>query len=487
MFLGVDIGTSSVKAVLVDETGAISAQGSAPLTVSRPHPGFSEQDPQAWWQATVDAVRALPAAAREAVRAVGLSGQMHGATLLDREDRVLRPAILWNDGRSAAQCREIERREPWARAITGNIMMPGFTAPKLLWVSSHEPEIFARTACVLLPKDYVRLKLTGEKVSDLSDASGTGWLDVGKREWCEALLSATGLARSHMPSLVEGSSPSGELTASAAQELGLPRVVVAGGGGDNAASAAGLGVVAPGQAFLSLGTSGVLFVVTDRFRPNPDRAAHAFCHCLPGRWHQMSVMLSASSVLDWVAQLTGRPLPELLAAVEARAPRLTAHSPFFLPYLSGERTPHNDPHARGVFFGITHETSAEDLAAAALEGVALAFAQGRNVLTEMGGTIGEISVTGGGARFGFWGELLAAALERPLTYRQGSDVGAALGAARLGRLALTGEPVEAVCVPPPVLRIVQPDAALAALLASRHRIFRQLYQELKPAFAEYSA
>ena len=222
---------------------------------------------------------------------------MHGATLLDREDRPLRPAILWNDGRSSAECLELERREPDSRAITGNIMMPGFTAPKLLWVSHHEPEIFRRTASVLLPKDYVRLKLTGEKVSDMSDASGTGWLDVGKRDWSDAMLEATGLTRAHMPRLVEGTSAFGDAHGR------LRRSSCSCRGSWSPAAAAttrparvGLGVVSPGQAFLSLGTSGVLFVVTDRFRPNPDRAAHAFCHCLPNRWHQMSVMLSAASV-----------------------------------------------------------------------------------------------------------------------------------------------------------------------------------------------
>jgi len=331
VYLGIDIGTSSVKAVIVDAVGVLAAQASAALDVSRPAPGYSEQDPEAWWQGTVNAVRALPPAARAAVRAVGLSGQMHGATLLDANDRPLRPAILWNDGRSVNECLELERREPNARAITGNIMMPGFTAPKLLWVSRHEPEIFRRTACVLLPKDFVRLRLTGDKVSDMSDASGTAWLDVGRRDWSDALLAATGLTRAHMPRLVEGTSPSGSIGIAAAELLQLPRVVVAGGGGDNAASAVGLGVVLPGQAFLSLGTSGVLFVVTDRFRPNPDRAAHAFCHCLPGRWHQMSVMLSAASVLDWVAQLTGesdlRRLVAVLSALSFRGTHAAQRPP----------------------------------------------------------------------------------------------------------------------------------------------------------------
>jgi len=486
VFLGVDIGTSSVKSVLLDERGATVAHASAPLEVSRPQPGFSEQQPQQWWEATVKAVRALPPASRALVRAVGLSGQMHGATLLDSEDRPLRPAILWNDGRSARECVDLEHREPEARAITGNIMMPGFTAPKLLWVSRHEPEIFRRTACVLLPKDYLRLKLTGDRVSDMSDASGTGWLNVGARDWSDALLAATGLARSQMPRLTEGTSPTGALLPGAAEALQLPRAVVAGGGGDNAASAAGLGVVSPGQAFLSLGTSGVLFVVTDRFRPNPERAAHAFCHCLPNRWHQMSVMLSAAATLDWVGQLTGE--PDVRRLVEsARSRRLNRHSPFFLPYLAGERTPHNDPHARGVFFGITADTNAADLTAAVLEGVALAFADGLDVLVEKGGWVDEISVTGGGARLPYWGELLAAALGRPLVYREGSEVGAALGAARLARLAVSGERVEEVCVPPPVDRVVQPDAALASLLAMRRPTFVRLYSDLKSRFEEYSA
>jgi xylulokinase len=486
VFLGIDIGTSSVKAVLVDEYGAIVAQAADSLVVSRPQPGFSEQDPESWWRATVNAVRNLPAAARAAVRAVGLSGQMHGATLLDAQDKPLRPAILWNDGRSGRECVDLERREPSSRAITGNIMMPGFTAPKLLWVSRHEPEILRRTACVLLPKDYVRLKMTGEKLSDMSDASGTAWLDVGRRDWSDLLLAATGLTRANMPRLVEGTSPAGTLTATAADELQLPRVVVAGGGGDNAASAVGLGVVSPGQAFLSLGTSGVLFVVTDRFRPNPDRAAHAFCHCLPGRWHQMAVLLSAASVLDWVAQLTGKSdLPRLVE--EAKAQGVKRQSPFFLPYLSGERTPYNDPHARGVFFGIRPDTTAADLSGAVLEGVALAFADGLDVLVEKGGTVGDITVTGGGARLPYWGELLAAALNRPMTYRLGGEVGAALGAARLARLALGTEGPEEVCVAPPIERVVEPDASLSSLLAIRRRTFVRLYEDLKSTFVEYSA
>ena len=483
MYLGIDLGTSSVKCVIVDDAEAIIAQASAPLAVSRPQPLFSEQNAGDWWRATVDSVLRLPPNARAAVRGIGLSGQMHGATLLDRADVPLRPAILWNDGRSAAECLELEQREPRARAITGNIMMPGFTAPKLVWVAHHEPDIFARTATVLLPKDYLRLKLTGERVSEMSDASGTGWLDVGQRDWSDAMLAATGLSRANMPQLVEGTAISAQVTARVAEQLGINPVPVAGGAGDNAASAVGMGIIAPGQAFLSLGTSGVLFVVTDRFRPNPERAAHAFCHAVPGCWHQMAVLLSAASALDWIAQLLGATdLAQLVDSAQARG--LRRESPYFLPYLSGERTPHNDPHARGVFFGLTHETTPADLVAAVLEGVALAFADGLDVVIESGGRIDEISMTGGGARLAYWGQLLAAALNRPLTYRAGSEIGAALGAARLGRMAASDESPATVCRLPPVLRVIAPDPELASLLALRRGQFLRLYRSLRSDFQE---
>ncbi|MDE1937933.1 MAG: xylulokinase [Alphaproteobacteria bacterium] len=485
MYLGIDVGTSSVKAVLTDDKDRLVGQGSAALTVERSQPLWSEQDADSWWRATVEAVRSIPEKDRRAIKGIGLSGQMHGATLLDSADKPLRPAILWNDGRSEAECAELEKLEPHSREITGNLAMPGFTAPKLLWVKNHEPDVFRRTATVLLPKDYVRLKLTGEKASDMSDAAGTLWLDVGKRDWSDAMLKATDLKRSNMPRLFEGNAPTGKLRAEVADELGIPRVVVAGGGGDNAASAAGLGVVMPGQAFLSLGTSGVLFVVTDKFRPNPAKAAHAFCHCLPQRWHQMSVILTAAAALDWVTHLTGsKHVVDTVAGAEARG--LRADSPIYLPYLSGERTPHNDPYARGVFFGLTAETTGADLAHAVLEGVALAFADGLDALLESGGTIGDISVTGGGARLPYWGRILASALNLPLTYREGGEVGAAFGAARLGRLADTGEDPDTVCVAPKVTRIVQPDTALREQMTRRRPLFVRLYQNLKGSFREFA-
>jgi len=309
MYLGIDVGTSGVKVVLVDDAQRVVDQETAPLRVSRPRPLWSEQDPEDWWRATEAAVAALKdrqASALSGVRGIGLSGQMHGATLLDGKDRPLRPAILWNDGRSGAECAELEGRVPASRSITGNIAMPGFTAPKLLWVARHEPEIFAQVAKVLLPKDYVRLRMTGRHASDMSDAAGTLWLDVGARAWSEEMLAGTDLALRHMPELFEGSEATATLVPDVAARWGVPPDArVAGGGGDNAAGAVGTGVIAPGNAFLSLGTSGVIFAASDGFRPNPDQAVHAFCHALPGTWHQMSVILSAAACLSWVTKLLG--------------------------------------------------------------------------------------------------------------------------------------------------------------------------------------
>ena len=358
MDLGIDVGTSEVKVVLLDDAQRVVGQAHSAVPISRPQPLWSEQNPHDWWAATVAALAQLRAAHPKefgAVRGLGLSGHMHGATLLDAHDRVLRPAILWNDGRSHAQCAELERRAPRSREITGNIAMPGFTAPKLMWVEQHEPEVFRRTARVLLPKDFVRLQLTGEAVSDMSDSAGTLWLDVAKRAWSDVMLAATHLERSHMPRLVEGSEASGTVLPAVATELGLPAgVVVAGGAGDNAASAAGIGVAAPGTAFLSLGTSGVYFVANAAYSPNPARAVHAFCHAFPNTWHQMTVMLSAASALRWLRTLTHADSEAQLVA-EAEALPTGTPVPLFLPYLSGERTPHNNPHASGVLFGLTHD------------------------------------------------------------------------------------------------------------------------------------
>jgi len=484
MYLGIDLGTSSVKALLLDESGSVLAEASAPLEVSRPRPLWSEQDPETWWQAADASVRSVASRVEGglgALRGIGLSGQMHGATLLGADDRPLRPAILWNDGRSAPQCAELEEAVPALREISGNVAMPGFTAPKLLWTRQHEPEVFERTARVLLPKDYLRLRLSGEYATDLSDASGTLWVDVGRRCWSESLLAACGLGLEAMPSLFEGPEITGRLRREIASDWGCECVPIVAGAGDNAAGAIGTGVVEPGRAFLSLGTSGVYFVAGDAFRPNTDQAVHAFCHALPDRWHQMSVLLSAASCLTWIARATGaRDEGALLEEIGDR------HTPserlLFLPYLSGERTPHNDPHATGVFVGLDHESDRAALGRAVLEGVAYAFADAESVLVEAGSQIDEVTVIGGGARAQLWGRILASVLDRPLVYRHGAEVGPALGAARLAWLGVSGASISDVCTQGPVDFVAEPDPSLVDHYAEGHRCFRALYPALRETF-----
>ncbi len=489
MFLGIDLGTSGVKALLLDADDRVVAEANAPLEVQRPQPLWSEQAPEDWWSATERAVAALRQERPDAlagVSAIGLSGQMHGATLLGADDAPLRPAILWNDGRSAEACRTLEARVPALRKLSGNLAMPGFTAPKLVWLAEHEPELFARVTTVLLPKDTLRLRMTGEKATDVSDAAGTLWLDVAARRWSDELLAGCALDTSAMPRLHEGPEVTGTLRAEIAEAWGLARVPVVAGGGDQAAGAVGAGVVTPGDASLSLGTSGVYFVAGDTFQPAPEDAVHAFCHALPERWHQMSVLLSAASCLSWVTRLVGArdeaALLDEVAARDAVDPRL-----LFLPYLSGERTPHNDPHATGVFVGLSHETDRAALGRAVLEGVAFAFGDAERVLRDAGAAIEQVSVIGGGARSALWGRILASALARPLVYRSGGEVGPALGAARLARLGTSDDDVARVCRPLPEAFVAEPDPALVDRYQEMQQRFRALYPALRPGFQAAAA
>jgi xylulokinase len=483
MFLGIDIGTSEVKVLLLDNDHRVIGTTGAALTVSRPHAGHSEQAPADWWQATQTALAELGQrypGAYAAVKAIGLSGQMHGAVLLDKNNAVLRPAILWNDTRAALECAQMMAELPALPQIAGSLAMPGFTAPKLRWLATHEPAIFAQIAKVLLPKDYVRLQLTGEHVTDMSDASGTMWLDIEKRAWSPALLELTGLKVAQMPRLVEGHEASGVLSTQAAKTLGLPPgIVVAGGAGDNASSAVGMGAVNAGEGFLSLGTSGVLFVVTPSYQPNAASATHAFCHAVPDRWHQMSVMLSAASCLQWATKLLGA---ESEARLEAQAKSLTAtqraSAPLFLPYLSGERTPHNDAQTRGSFHGISHDTDAAALAYAVMEGVSFGLTDGLRALKAAGSSVSRLSLVGGGARSALWAQQLATSLDVEIVTHEGSAAGGALGAARLAWLA-TGAPLASVCIAPEVTRVYQPDARELDILAPRYARFRAIYPALQ--------
>jgi xylulokinase len=475
MYIGLDLGTSGLKGVLIGEDQAVLAEATAPLTVQRPHDGWSEQAPSDWITAAETVFDQLATKGLGAVRGIGLSGHMHGATLLDAADEVLRPCILWNDTRSHAEAAALDA-DPKFRRLTGNIVFPGFTAPKLVWVKSHEPRIWDRVAKILLPKDYLRLWLTGEHVGEMSDAAGTSWLDTGKRDWSDELLHRTGLDRSHMPGLVEGSKVSGQLREALASRWGLPKgVVVAGGGGDNAASGVGVGVVRAGEAFVSLGTSGVLFAANDGYQPDPATAVHTFCHALPNTWHQMGVILAATDALNWYARLIGADAGMLTGELGAlRAPGKT----IFLPYLGGERTPLNSASVRGAFTGLEHATDRQAGTRAVLEGVTYAIRDSRDALAATGTKLVQLLAVGGGSRSDYWLKLIATALDCPVQLPVAGDFGGAFGAARLGLMAATGAGAE-IATLPQIARVIAPDPTLKDALDAGHARFRAAQTAIK--------
>lgn len=485
MFIGIDLGTSGVKVVLVDDNQTIIAACDAPLTVLRPATGWSEQDPASWITATRKALALMRrdhAHRMMGVKGIGLSGQMHGATLIDRADEPLRPCILWNDTRSHREAAILDAI-PDFRAKTGNVVFPGFTAPKLNWVRTHETDIFDRTAKVLLPKDYLRLWLTGEYISDMSDSAGTSWLDVGARAWDDDLLAATGLSLAQMPHLVEGSAEGGRLRPDLAAELGLPNgAIVAGGGGDNAASAIGMGTVSAGQAFASLGTSGVLFAANDAYLPNPESAVHTFCHALPDTWHQMGVILSATDALNWHAGIVGVSAAALTA--ELGDTPAGPSSVTFLPYLSGERTPHNDAGIRGVFAGLEHASDRAELTRAVLDGVAFAFRDCLDALSDAGTTLERVTAVGGGSRSRHWLQVLANVLGLPVDIPADGDFGGAFGAARLGLMAATGADAASVCTPPATTATITPNPETTEAYQAALARYRALYPAVKHAMGD---
>ncbi|TWD47927.1 xylulokinase [Agrobacterium vitis] len=480
MYLGLDLGTSGVKAMLMDGDQKVIGSGHGALTVSRPHSGWSEQAPQDWISACEEAIAGLKAQFPKelaAVKGIGLSGHMHGATLIDAQDQVLRPCILWNDTRSHQEAAMLDA-DPRFRALTGNIVFPGFTAPKLVWVKNNEPEIFGKVAKVLLPKDYLRLWLTGEYLSDMSDSAGTSWLDTGKRAWSKELLDATGLSEQQMPGLVEGTAHAGTLRSALAAKWGLgDNVVVAGGAGDNAASACGMGTVAEGHAFVSLGTSGVLFAANGSYLPKPESAVHAFCHALPNTWHQMGVILSATDALNWYSGISGQSAGNLTAELgnELQAPTGVT----FLPYLSGERTPHNDAAIRGAFIGLGHDSSRSVLTQAVLEGVSFAIRDSLEALKSAGTSLSRVTAIGGGSRSRYWLASIATALGIPVDVPADGDFGAAFGAARLGLIAATGADPVSVCSAPVTEAVVEPVSALQEGYEAAYQRYRALYPAIK--------
>ena len=475
MFIGLDLGTSSLKALLIDDSQNILAEHSVALTVQRPHDGWSEQDPASWCAAVVTALKALVSQADcSGLKGIGLAGHMHGATLIGADDAVLRPCMLWNDTRSHVEAAVMDS-DPQFRAITGNIVFPGFTAPKVDWVRKNEPNIFTKIAKILLPKDYLRLFLTGEYISEMSDAAGTAWLNTGARNWSNDLLKACHLTRKQMPSLVEGSDVSGTLRADLAAELGLPQAVVAGGAGDNAAAAIGAGVVKDGTGFLSLGTSGVLFAANASYKPDPATAVHTFCHAVSGTWHQMGVILAATDALNWLAKLTGQSVSDLTSDLgSVVAPNKT----LFLPYLGGERTPHNNAQMRGQFLHLDHATDVKVAARAVLQGVSFAFADCKHALEATGTTLMQALAMGGGAKSDHWLLMLASTLNIPLNVPKSGDFGASLGAARLGMMAGAGVGIE-VATQPPLAKTVEPEGSLIAAMADGHARYKHAYNILK--------
>ena len=463
----------------MEEGGAVLAAAEGAYEVRHPHPGWSEQDPADWIAAARAVIAELRAAQPQAMarlQGIGLSGQMHGAVLLGADHEPLRPCMLWNDTRASREAAALDTRA--SREIIGNIVFPGFTAPKVAWVAAHEPAAFARVAVVVLPKDHLRLWLTGEAVTEMSDAAGTGWLDMGARAWSDALLGASGMRRDQMPALVEGTAVSGTLRADLAADLGLPVVPVAGGGGDNAAAAAGLGTLREGQGFVSLGTSGVVLAARDRFEPAPETAVHSFCHAIPDTWYQMAVILSATGGLSWLARLTGRPPGDLAALMPERASGPGALR--FAPYLSGERTPHPDGAIRGALLGLDVAHGAAELTRAVMEGVAFALRDGLDALRAGGrGARGGSRPPAGGARSPFWLDTLACAMGVPIDVPEAGEIGAALGAARLSVCAATGASPPEVMTPPDIARTLEPRADLAAAYEDAFAVHREAYPALK--------
>ncbi len=485
MFLGLDIGTSSVKAVVVDEAQRLMASATAPLTISRPHDLWSEQNPEDWWTAVEQAVHEVKAAAGpkwSGTRAIGLSGQMHGAVLLDESCQPLRPAILHNDGRAHQEAEELNHRLPGIGRIAGVPAMPGFVAPKLLWLRRHEPDIMARARHLLMPKDYLRLRMTGSLATDMCDGSGSLLLDSGKRQWSPEIAQACGISLALLPTVLEGSAVSGQLSGAVAASWGLrPGTVVAAGAGDAAAGAIGSGVVNPGDAFISIGTATQYFVARDSYRPAPEQLVHTFCHGLPDRWFQMAALLNGAGALAWAAGLLGEAdIGKLMAETEAA---FAGPSPvLFLPYLSGERTPHNNPHAKGVLFGLTPASTRTQVIQAVLDGVVLSLADAQGYVEQTGPIPARIAVNGGGSKSRLWMKILASALNKTVLLAEGAEAGPAFGAARLARLAATGEGAAEVCGKPPVAVEIRPEPALAQSYAERLTKFRSLYKAVSPLF-----
>lgn len=478
-FLGIDLGTSGLRALLVDAEGCPIGSAEHAYMTHHPHPGWSEQNPKDWIDALTSATRELRVAHPEFadLKGIGVSGHMHGAVMVDEIGDPIRPCIMWNDTRSHEEAARLDAL-PEMRAISGNVVFPGFTAPKLEWVRAHEPENHARVSKVLLPAAYVNWYLTGDYVSDVSDCSGTGWLDVRARGWSERLLAAGNMRQDQMPRLVEGCDAAGQLKIELLSDWGINHpVIVAGGAGDNAAAACGIGALSEGQGFVSLGTSGVLLLARDGCDPAPETALHSFCHAIPDRWYQMGVMLSATNSLNWLSRISGQSPAALTKALgtEIRNPS----KELFLPYLSGERTPHNDAHIRAAFLGLDTQTSLADMTRAVLEGVAFALRDSAEAMKATGAEIKELYAVGGGAASSYWVELIATILGTSISLPKGGEFGAALGAARLAMVAATDARPEEVMHAPEFCKKITPRVDLIPAFDDAYERFKDAYPAIR--------
>ncbi len=486
IFLGIDLGTSALKAVLVDGNQRVLAAASVALRTMRPYPDWSEQAPEEWWQAVCAGIGQLRAEASDSLRrvcAIGLSGQMHGLVPLDDAGRVLRPAILWNDSRASAEVAAISEASPGFARIAGAAQSTSFWPAKLLWLRRHEPGTFAGIRHLLLPKDYLRLRMTGRYQTDGCDAGGTLLLDEAGRCWSTTIAAACGIEASCLPDLVEGDEPAARLLGPVATAWGIDAgdVVVAGGGGDSATGAIGIGAIHDGDGYISLGTSAQIFVTTGSYRPAIEARVQAFAHALPGLWFQAAAVLNGAGALAWATGLLGHDDPAALLA-DAEAGYDGPGGLLFLPYLTGERTPHNDPHARGVLFGLTPATAPAQVVQAVIEGVACSLADALDSLAQAGTSLQQAAIVGGGARSAFWTRIIADTIGIPVIRYAGGEAGPAFGAARLARLALTGEPADMVCTRPAILDRTLPDPARHAAYQGQLERFRALYRALQPEF-----
>jgi xylulokinase len=488
VLVGLDVGTSGARAIVVDEEGNVVAEASADYPLMSPRPGWSEQDPEDWWRSAKEALGKVSAGVDDEIVGLGLTGQMHGSVFLDSADEVIRSALLWNDQRTGRQCGKITEvvGEERLISIAGNPAIIGFQAPKILWLRDEEPENFSRVARVLLPKDYVRLRLTGEYATDTSDAAGMLLLDVRARSWSPEILEALEIPREWMPGVYEGPEKTGELREDVAGELSLPPgIPVAAGGGDNAAAAVGVGVVESGLLSSSVGTSGVLFATSEEFTPDPSGRIHAFCHAVPGEYHLMGVTLSAGGSLSWWRDVTGEGYDELVEAASGIGPG--AEGLIFLPYLIGERTPHLDPRARGGFFGLTARHGSPHMTRAVMEGVVFSLRDSLEIMRELDVTIEQVRATGGGARSPLWRQLQADVYGVPV-HRTTADEGPAHGAALLAGVAAgvyrdVGEACSTVQLRE---EVTEPQPERTRVYEELYEVYRSLYPAHRDALHRLS-